>query len=237
MPTAASCCCSNRRRLSVEAEARLGQTANRRTALDTFSAISRRAVDLALRSPDPVVIQDAAAADAAGEVYMPGERRGFDAGHGHRAAGPHDRRALSREPRIARRLHREPGRDDPRARRAGGIALENARLYGRVQTALETQTALAEANRRFVPDEFLSGPGRESIVDVKLNEAVEREMNVLFVDLRSFSALTAQLRSEPHHRHDQSLYIACLARHRRTWAIRRPVLRGRHARPVPEGPR
>ena len=74
-----------------------------------------------------------------------------------------------------------------------GIALENARLYGRVQAALEARTALTSANRRFVPREFVSGLGFSSIADVNLNAAIEREMNVLFVDLRHFSALSMQL--------------------------------------------
>jgi class 3 adenylate cyclase len=74
-----------------------------------------------------------------------------------------------------------------------GIALENARLYGHVQSALETQKALTAANRRFVPYEFLEGLGRTSIVDVNLSEARERAMNVLFVDLRNFSALSMKL--------------------------------------------
>ena len=73
------------------------------------------------------------------------------------------------------------------------IALANARLYGSVQAALHAQTVLTQANRRFVPGGFLTGLDRTSIVDVNLNEAIEREMNVLFVDLRRFSALSAQL--------------------------------------------
>ncbi len=181
-------------KLSVEAEASLEQTANRRTALDAFSAISRRVVDLALRSSDPVVIHDAAAAEMLhGEVYsrengvaailaVPIVLQGRTIG------------VLYLENHVSRGAFTAGRVQITRALGAqAAIALQNARLYGSVQTALHTQTVLTEANRRFVPDGFLSGLGRESIVDVNLNEAVEREMNVLFVDLRRFSALSAQL--------------------------------------------
>ncbi len=73
------------------------------------------------------------------------------------------------------------------------ITLENARLYRGMEQALETQVQLTAANRRFVPEGFLSGLGCESIIDVRLNEAVEREISVLFVDLRGFSAIAMQL--------------------------------------------
>src|SRR4029077_18879039 len=45
-------------KLWVEAEASLERTAIGRTALDAFSAISRRVVDLAFRASDPIVIPD-----------------------------------------------------------------------------------------------------------------------------------------------------------------------------------
>lgn len=43
---------------------------------------------------------------------------------------------------------------------------------------------------RFVPHEFLSTLGRESIVDVGLGDQVQDEMTIMFCDIRSYSALS-----------------------------------------------
>jgi len=59
------------------------------------------------------------------------------------------------------------------------ISLENARLY--------------DACKRFVPDQFLSFLEKKSIVDVKLGDQVEREMTVLFADIRDFTPLSEQM--------------------------------------------
>ena len=178
-------------RLWIEAEASLTETASRRISLDDFANVSRRAVDFALRSRQPVVIHDAPAANLlAGEDYS-------------RVAGVAAILAIS----IAVRgrgigvlyLENHCARHAFTPKRVEvtlalgvqvGIALENARLYGRVAHALTEQSVLAEANQRFVPQQILSGLGVNSIVDVQLNDAMEHEMNVLFVDLRDFTALS-----------------------------------------------
>ncbi len=49
---------------------------------------------------------------------------------------------------------------------------------------------LSNAYYRFVPREFLNYLERESIVDVKLGDQVQREMTVLFSDIRSFTTLS-----------------------------------------------
>jgi predicted ATPase/class 3 adenylate cyclase len=181
-------------KLWVEAEASLERTTIRRTALDEFSAISRRVVDLAFRSSDPAVIPNASAAEILGDeaharesgvaailavsINLQGRTIGMLYLENHVARGAFTTGRVQ----VTRALGVQTA-----------IALQNARLYGRVQTALNAQTVLTEANRRFVPAGFLAGLGYASIVDVNLNKAIEREMNVLFVDLRQFSALSAQL--------------------------------------------
>ncbi|WP_163558318.1 AAA family ATPase [Halomonas sp. NO4] len=74
-----------------------------------------------------------------------------------------------------------------------GIALENARLYRRVQEALVHQTHLAKANHRFVPQQVLASLGYESITEVELDHAAERQMTVLFADLRAFTRLSEEI--------------------------------------------
>jgi predicted ATPase/class 3 adenylate cyclase len=60
------------------------------------------------------------------------------------------------------------------------IALENARLY-------EQQVALTNAHRRFVPHEFLESLGRRGIGEVELGDSVQKEMSILFSDIRGFT--------------------------------------------------
>ncbi len=181
-------------KILVEAEANMERTISRRVRLDDFDIISRRVVDLALRSRELVLIHDAGAAE-----MLRGESYAEDNGIAAILAVP-----IALQGRMIAMLYLEnhvargaftAGRVEI-ARALGAqtaIALQNARLYGRVQTALNEQTIMTEANRRFVPGGFLKGLGCTSIVDVKLNEVVEREMNVMFVDLRSFSTISSQL--------------------------------------------
>jgi class 3 adenylate cyclase/HAMP domain-containing protein len=52
---------------------------------------------------------------------------------------------------------------------------------------------LNEAYHQFVPEQFLKILGRESIEDVKLGDQTQREMTLLFCDIRSFTALTEKM--------------------------------------------
>lgn len=66
------------------------------------------------------------------------------------------------------------------------VSFENAELY----------TGMARLNRayeRFVPRAFLRQLARKSIVDVELGDSVERELSILFADLRSFSTITERM--------------------------------------------
>jgi len=53
--------------------------------------------------------------------------------------------------------------------------------------------ALLAAYGRFVPHSFLDFLGKGSIVDLRLGDHVEREMTVLFSDIRSFTALSESM--------------------------------------------
>jgi signal transduction histidine kinase/class 3 adenylate cyclase/CheY-like chemotaxis protein len=62
-------------------------------------------------------------------------------------------------------------------------------LLARIKTHLN----LARINlsyERFVPHDFLSFLGRESIIDVQLGDRVEKEMCILFSDMRSFTTIS-----------------------------------------------
>ncbi|HAZ44886.1 MAG TPA: diguanylate cyclase [Cyanobacteria bacterium UBA11369] len=63
-------------------------------------------------------------------------------------------------------------------------------LNANLEIALEKESELTRAASRFVPNQFLSLLGHQSIVDVKLGEAVQQEMTVLFSDIRSFTTMS-----------------------------------------------
>ena len=65
-----------------------------------------------------------------------------------------------------------------------------------LQARMRTHLHLATMNRsvaRFVPGRFLELLGRDSVLDVRLGDAIGRDMTVLFADLKRFSALTGGL--------------------------------------------
>ena len=80
------------------------------------------------------------------------------------------------------------------------VSLENATLYKQLNDALENQVKLANeqveltnAYSRFVPREFLSLLGKKSIVDVQLGEPLEKEITIMFSDIRGFTELSEQM--------------------------------------------
>ena len=66
------------------------------------------------------------------------------------------------------------------------ISVENAELY-------QGQTRLIEAQRRFVPSQFLESLARRDIAHVGVGECVARRMTVMFADLRGFTPIAEQL--------------------------------------------
>ncbi|HSF73997.1 MAG TPA: adenylate/guanylate cyclase domain-containing protein [Microcoleus sp.] len=65
-----------------------------------------------------------------------------------------------------------------------------------LELSLDAELEIAEATSRFVPNEFLAFLGCDSIVDIKLGEAVELEMSVLFSDIRDFTTLSEKMTPE-----------------------------------------
>ncbi|MCT7957801.1 CHASE2 domain-containing protein [Laspinema sp. D3] len=69
-------------------------------------------------------------------------------------------------------------------------------LNQNLEDALDAELELTDAYGRFVPHEFLYFLGYESIVEVKLGEAVEMEMSILFSDIRDFTTLSEGMTPE-----------------------------------------
>lgn len=89
------------------------------------------------------------------------------------------------------------------------VSIQNARLYG-------SQVELAQALRRFVPDEFLRSLGRESIAEVRLGDSVQKEMTILFSDIRRFTSLVEGMGPEENiHFINRYLHFMepCIERH------------------------
>jgi predicted ATPase/class 3 adenylate cyclase/GAF domain-containing protein/tRNA A-37 threonylcarbamoyl transferase component Bud32 len=63
------------------------------------------------------------------------------------------------------------------------ISIENARLY-------TNMTSLNQAYERFIPREFLSLLDKKSVTDVVLGDQIEKEMSVLFSDIRDFTSIS-----------------------------------------------
>ena len=62
-----------------------------------------------------------------------------------------------------------------------------------IETYARDLEALLTAYGRFVPHSFLDFLGKASIVDLRLGDHVEKEMTVLFSDIRSFSTLSESM--------------------------------------------
>lgn len=168
-----------------------------RVPWDRVEGFPRTVVDYVRRVRDPVVIDDASRADKFGNdaalrlgrirslacipVLLQGTLTGLILLENHHSVGAFTQRRLGFLSAIAAQA---------------AIAIENARLYASAQTALAEQTAATRANSRFVPQEFLQGLGRSSITDVAPGDAVQREMTVLFADIRGFTAIAEDMTPE-----------------------------------------
>jgi len=80
------------------------------------------------------------------------------------------------------------------------VSLENALLYKKLDESLNDQIALSNkqielinAYSRFVPREFLSLLEKKSITEVQLGDQVEKEITVMFSDIRGFTHISEQM--------------------------------------------
>ena len=70
------------------------------------------------------------------------------------------------------------------------VETERRQFTNELQKALAAEEKLTDAYGRFVPHEFLHFLGYESILEVKLGDQVQKEMSVLFSDIRGFTSLS-----------------------------------------------
>jgi len=58
---------------------------------------------------------------------------------------------------------------------------------------IQNMSEMTEAYSRFVPKQFLEYLGKDSFVDIKLGDQIQKEMTVLFSDIRSFTEISEKM--------------------------------------------
>ncbi|MEG4999319.1 PAS domain S-box protein [Microcoleus sp. B4-D4] len=76
------------------------------------------------------------------------------------------------------------------------VETERQKFTNELEKALAAEENLTDAYGRFVPHQFLHFLGYESILDVKLGDQVQKEMSVLFSDIRDFTTLSETMNPE-----------------------------------------
>lgn len=66
-------------------------------------------------------------------------------------------------------------------------------MSGKIKDYIQNISMMNEANARFVPRQFLEYLGKESIADIQLGDQVQKEMTVLFTDIRDFTTLSEKM--------------------------------------------
>lgn len=83
-------------------------------------------------------------------------------------------------------------------------AIESASLYEKnireVREREEAILRILEITRKFVPSEFILSLGKETITDVRLGDLVEKNVTVLFTDIRDFTTLSERMTPEENFR-------------------------------------
>ena len=63
----------------------------------------------------------------------------------------------------------------------------------RLKDYIKDISLINEANARFVPKQFLEYLGKDSIADIQLGDQIQKEMTVLFTDIRDFTSISEQM--------------------------------------------
>ncbi|HLO50536.1 MAG TPA: CHASE2 domain-containing protein [Kamptonema sp.] len=76
------------------------------------------------------------------------------------------------------------------------LLTELSQLNQDLEKSLDAELELTDAYGRFVPHEFLSLLGYESIIEAKLGDHVKLEMSILFSDIRDFTTMSESMNPE-----------------------------------------
>lgn len=73
------------------------------------------------------------------------------------------------------------------------ISIANGRLYSDTMKLNNNLKKINESSFRFIPHELWEISGKGSITDIKLGDSVEKEMTILFADIRDFTSRTEKM--------------------------------------------
>ncbi len=76
------------------------------------------------------------------------------------------------------------------------LSMKFSRAFASVEDLSVHIKQINKANSRFVPSEFLSFLGKESVVDVQLGDHVIKDMTIFFADIRSFTTISESMTPE-----------------------------------------
>jgi adenylate cyclase len=96
-------------------------------------------------------------------------------------------------------------------------ALRIFRQMGELEAHRRQAVSAAEALRRFFPEDFLRLLGKHAITEVRLGDQIQRDMTVMFADIRGFTARSEDMNP-----------AECFAFVNRVFAALCPVVRGHH---------
>lgn len=74
-----------------------------------------------------------------------------------------------------------------------GISIRFSRAFRSIENLTNDLKEVNQAYSRFVPIEFLNFLNKQNIREIKLGEQVQREMSILFSDIRSFTELSEKM--------------------------------------------
>lgn len=75
----------------------------------------------------------------------------------------------------------------------GKLAVGYNEMAGRISANIRELKQTTAASQRFVPKQFLQMLGKHHITEVMIGDQIQKEMTVLFVDIKSFTALSEKL--------------------------------------------
>ena len=73
------------------------------------------------------------------------------------------------------------------------LTIAFSRISTEIKALFKKQVQLTEAYQRFVPEQLLKSLEKKSILDVNLGDQVQKEMSVLFSDIRAFTNISEKL--------------------------------------------
>ncbi len=83
-------------------------------------------------------------------------------------------------------------------------AIESAMLFEKnireVREREEDMLRIHEVTKKFVPHEFIRALGKNSLLDVRLGDQVEKIVTVLFIDIREFTTLSEKMTPQENFR-------------------------------------